>query len=124
MKLSTLSAKLTGSKAATATKVLAVTAIAGAAMTMAVPAAQAQRVAFGIQVGVPAYVAPAPEVVYTQPAYYYGGDRYAAWRAHEAHEAWERREAWEHARRFDGDRGYDRRDYGRERFEHRDRDRR
>lgn len=109
MKLSTLSAKLTGSKAVRA---LSITALAGAALALAAPAAQAQHVRFGISIGAPVYVAPAPEVVYTEPAYYYNGygDRYAAIRAHEA---WERREAWEHARRFD-----------RDDFRHRDFDRR
>lgn len=130
MKLSTLTAKLTDTKAVRA---LAVTAVAGAALMMAAPKAQAQRVAFGVQIGAPVYVDPAPAVVY-QPGYYtngyynngyYNGDRYAAWRAHEAHEQWERHEAWEHARRFDrdDDRGYYGRGYDHERFEHRDHDR-
>lgn len=110
MKLSTVRAKLTGSNAVRA---LAITAVAGAALTMGAPKAQAQHVAFGVQFGVPAYVAPAPEVVYTQPGYYYG-DRYAAWRAHEA---WERHEAWEHARRFDRD-DFRGRDFDRDRFYH------
>jgi hypothetical protein len=82
----------------------------------AAPAAQAQHVAFGVRFGTPVYVAPQPEVVYTQPGYY-GGDRYAAWRAHEA---WERQEAWEHARRFDRD---DYRDYHRDFDRDRDHDR-
>ncbi|HSU18626.1 MAG TPA: hypothetical protein VLI45_02680 [Acidobacteriaceae bacterium] len=100
MKLSTLSAKLTGSKAVRA---LSITALAAGALAIAAPAAQAQHVRFGISIGTPVYVAPAPEVVYTQPAYYngyYHADRFAAVRAHEA---WERHEAWEHARRFDRD---------------------
>lgn len=93
MKLSTLSAKLTQTKAVRA---LAVTAVAGAALMMAAPKAQAQ-VSWGVQFGTPVYVDPAPEVVYPQGYYnngYYDGDRYAAWRAHEAHEQWERQEAW------------------------------
>ena len=111
MKLSTLTAKLTETKAVRA---LAITAVAGAALMMAAPAAQAQHVRFGVQFGAPVYVAPQPEVVYTQPGYYYGGDRYAAWRAHEA---WERQEAWEHAHRFDRD-DFRRRDFDRDRFDH------
>lgn len=94
MKLSTLTAKLTETKAVRA---LAITAVAGVALMMATPAAQAQ-VSWGIQVGTPVYVDPAPTVVYQQGYYnngYYDGDRYAAWRAHEAHEQWERHEAWE-----------------------------
>jgi hypothetical protein len=59
MKLSTLTAML---KSRTV-KILAATALAGAALTAAVPAAQAQRVYFGVHVG-PRYVAPAPVVVY------------------------------------------------------------
>ena len=100
MKLSTLTAKLTDTKAVRA---LAITAVAGAALMAAAPSAQAQHVAFGVQFGTPVYVDPAPAVVYQQGYYnngyynngYYDGDRYAAWRAHEAHEQWERQqEAW------------------------------
>lgn len=82
MMFSTLSAKLAGMKA----KVLAGTAIAGAALMLAAPAAQAQRVVFGVRVGAPApvYVAPAPPVVFMGPGYY-GGiyfRDYNAWHAH------------------------------------------
>jgi hypothetical protein len=88
MMFSTLTTKLAGMKA----KVLAGTAIAGAALMMAAPAAQAQRVFFGVRVGRPApvYVAPAPvyaappAVVYTGPGYYGGVyfRDYNGWRAH------------------------------------------
>ena len=64
----TLRAKLAGMKA----KVLAVTAVAGAALMMAAPAAQAQHVAFGVSIGAPVYVAPAPVVVFRGPGYYDG----------------------------------------------------
>ena len=60
MMFTTLRAKLAGMKA----KVLAVTAVAGAALMMAAPAAQAQHVAFGVSIGAPVYVAPAPVVVF------------------------------------------------------------
>ena len=94
MKLSNLTAKLTETKAVRA---LVVTAVAGAALMMAAPKAQAQ-VSWGVQFGTPGYVETAPTVVYQQPGYYnngyYDGDRYAAWRAHEAHEQWEREQAW------------------------------
>lgn len=68
MKLSTLTTKLTSLKSRTV-KILAATALAGAAFTAAVPAAQAQRVVFGVGFG-HRYVAPAP--VYVGPAYGYG----------------------------------------------------
>ena len=81
MMLTTLSAKLAGMKA----KVLAGTVVAGAALMLAAPAAQAQRVVFGVRIGAPApvYVAPAP-VVFTGPGYYGGVyfRDYGTWRAH------------------------------------------
>jgi hypothetical protein len=93
MMFTTLSAKLAGMKA----KVLAATVVGGAALMLAAPAAQAQRVVFGVRVGGPVYVAPAPPVVFTGPGYY-GGiyfRDYNAWRAHYY---------WDHRfdRRFDG----------------------
>jgi|SRR5215469_10682487 len=104
----TLVTKLAGMKA----KVLAGTAVAGAALMLAAPAAQAQHVAFGVTFGAPVYVDPAPQVVYTEPGYY--GGYYVrdndAWRAHEF---------WEREHRFDRD-DYYRRDFDRDRF---DRDR-
>lgn len=73
-------------------KGLGVAALAGAALAVAAPAAQAQRVFFGVRVGAPVYVAPAPAPVYVAPAPvvyagpgYYGGvyfRDYDAWRAH------------------------------------------
>ena len=80
MTFTTLSAKLAGMKA----KVLAGTVVAGAALLMAAPAAQAQRVRFGVAIGGPVYVAPAPPVVYAGPGYYGGVyfRDYNSWRAH------------------------------------------
>lgn len=109
MMFTTLTAKLAGMKA----KVLAGTAIAGATLMMAAPAAQAQRVAFGLTIGAPVYAAPAPEVVYAGPGYYNGVyfRDYDAWRAHEF---------WVREHRFDRDRDFYRRDFDRRDF---DRDR-
>ena len=87
MMFTTLVTKLAGRKA----KVLAGTAIAGAALMMAAPAAQAQRVVLGVRIGRPAYVAPAPvyvapapTVVYTGPGYYGGVyfRDYDTWHSH------------------------------------------
>ncbi len=101
MKLSNLTAKLTCLKGK-AVRVLAAGALAGAVLSAAAPAAQAQRFAFGVQFGGPRYYAPAPPRVYGYgyggyaPGYYgsyyqrpyYGGDwRY---RNHVRHEEWER----------------------------------
>lgn len=93
MMFPTLSAKLTGMKA----KALAGTVIAGAALMMVAPAANAQRLAFGVTVGAPVYVAPAPAVVFTGPGYYDGVyvRDYNGWREHQTI-------VREH--RFDGDR--------------------
>ena len=105
MMFTTLSAKLAGMKA----KVLAGTAVAGVALMLAAPAAQAQRVAFGVTIGGPVYAAPAP-VVYAGPGYYDGVyfRDYNGWRAHEV---------WLREHRFDRDhayhRDYDRRGYRR-----------
>ena len=80
MMFTTLRAKLAGMKS----KVLAATVVGGAALMLAAPAAQAQRVVFGIRVGGPVYVAPAPPVVFRGPGYY-GGiyfRDYNAWHAH------------------------------------------
>ncbi len=116
MKLSNVFAKLTAGSTA---KVLGGLVIAGAALTVAAPAAKAQ-VAFGVEVGGPRYYAPAPRPVYVAPeygvpAYGYG---YAAqgyverrraeeWREHQ----WREHEEWEHHHEnFDRDR----RGYGRD----------
>jgi hypothetical protein len=88
-----------------------------AAMLVLVPAPQAKAgVRFGVYVGAPAYVAPAPVFPYAYPApgyytaypaYPYPAPAYvspyAAWRGHEY---WERRnhEGREHDRREDRDR--------------------
>jgi hypothetical protein len=98
MTFTTLSAKFTGMKA----KILAGTAIAGAALMLATPAAQAQRVVFGVRIGAPApvYVAPAP-VVFTGPGYYGGVyfRDYNAWHAHYYRD-------YRYDRRFDGRYGH------------------
>jgi hypothetical protein len=107
MMFTTFSTKFAGMKA----KVLAGAAITGAAMLMAVPAAQAQRVRFGVTIGAPVYVAPAPayvgpayvapgpEVVFTGPGYYDGVyfRDYDAWHAHYG---------WNREQRVDRDRVY------------------
>lgn len=99
-----LVAKLAGMNA----KVLAGTAIAGAALMMGIPAAQAQHVTWGVSVGTPVYVAPAPPVAYVGPGYYggYYVRDYDGWRA----------------RYWDRDRRFDRDDYYRRDFDRRDRD--
>lgn len=113
MMFTTLSAKLAGMKA----KVLAGTAVAGAALMLAVPAAQAQHVAFGMTIGAPVYVAPAPQVVYAGPGYY--GGYYVR-----DYDAWRTRFDWDRAQRFDRDRdAYYRRDFDRDRHFDRDHDR-
>ena len=111
MMFTTLRAKLAGMNA----KVLAGTAVAGAALMLAAPAAQAQHVAFGVTIGAPVYVAPAPPVVYAGPGYY-GGFYYRDYNAWRAHEVWEREQ------RFDRD-DYYRRDFDRDRHFDRDHDR-
>lgn len=76
-------------------------AAAAAAVT---PAANAQRLSFGVSVGGPAYYAPAPVVVYGGPSYGYGyWDGYHVWH-----------------RDYDRDRFYAHRDWDRDRYYHRD----
>ena len=110
MMFTTLRAKIAGMKA----KVLAGTAVAGAALMMAAPAAQAQRVTFGVTVGAPVYLAPAPVVVFRGPGYYDGVyvRDYNGWRAHQV---------WLREHRFDRD-DYHRHDFDRDRHFDRDRD--
>jgi hypothetical protein len=105
----TMVAKLSGMKG----KLLAGTAIAGAALMLAAPAAQAQHVRFGVTIGAPVYVAPAPPVVFAGPGYYDGVyfRDYDAW----------------HARYAVRDQRFDRdyhRDFDRDRHADRDHDRR
>lgn len=102
MMFTTLSAKLAGK-----VKVLAATAVAGAALMLASPAAQAQHVVFGVRLGAPAYVAPAPPVVFAGPGYY--GGYYVR-----DYDAWRARFAWDH--RFDRH-DFDRRDFDRHDFD-------
>jgi hypothetical protein len=108
MKLSTLFAKLTSGKA----QVLSGLVIAGAALTLAVPAASAQHVAFGIHIGGPRYVAPArvyvaPAPAYVAPAYGYAAPVYAPAPRYD----WRAREDWEHQREFYGRPAPSRRDW-------------
>src|ERR1700760_3059124 len=111
MMFTTLKAKLTGMKG----KVLGGAAVAAAVLALAAPAAQAQHVAFGVTIGAPAYVAPAPVVVFRGPGYYDGVyvRDYNGWRAHQV---WMRDHRFDRDRRdFDRDRHFDRdhRDYRR-----------
>ena len=97
MKLTTLTNVLRNK----VTRGAAIAALAGAALA-ATPAAQAQRVSFGVSVGTP-YYAPAPAVVYGGPAYGYGyWDGYHTW-----HRDYDRDRFYAHR---DGDRFY-RRDF-------------
>jgi hypothetical protein len=101
MKLSDVTKKLTCMKSK-AVRVLAAATLAGAALTAAVPAAQAQQFAIGVQFGGPRYVAPVP-VYYGQGRGYYERQRFEEQRRHQA---WERRQAflrhqqWEREHRF------------------------
>jgi hypothetical protein len=100
----TLRAKLAGMKA----KVLAGTAVAGAALMLAAPAAQAQRVVFGVGVGAPVYAAPAPVMVFRGPGYY-DGFYYRDYNAWHAHYDWDRAHRFDRGRRdFDRDHHFDR----------------
>jgi hypothetical protein len=81
MKLTTVTAMLKSN----AVKLLTGAALVGAVLTAAAPAAQAQRVFFGVHVGRPAYYGPRyyapppPPVFYGHPGFY--GPRYD-WRYH------------------------------------------
>jgi hypothetical protein len=68
-----------------AMKAMAAATLAGAMLTAAVPAAQAQRVVFGARFGGPRYFAPPPPVrVYGGPVFYggpvYGYGYHRDWR--------------------------------------------
>jgi hypothetical protein len=98
MKLSDLSAKLTCMKGK-AVRVLAASALAGAVLSAAAPAAQAQQIAFGVQFGGPRYYAPPPPPVRVYDYGYYRGYPaytrpygYSDWRYHNyvRHEEFER----------------------------------
>jgi hypothetical protein len=104
MKLSDTTTKLTCMKSK-AVRVLAAATLAGAFLAAAVPAAQAQQFAVGVQFGGPRYVAPVPV--------YYGPDRgfYERRRIEEErraefirHERWEREHRFHDHDRFDHDR--------------------
>jgi hypothetical protein len=96
MKLSNVTAKLTYVKQH-AFRALTVATLAGAALTAvaAAPAAEAQRVGFGVVIGGPRYYAPAPPVVvyrgpaFGYPAYYHGYDRWH-------HDDWGRFHGYDH----------------------------
>jgi hypothetical protein len=103
MKLTTVTAMLKSN----AVKLLAGAALAGAVLT-AVPAAQAQRVVFGVQFGGPRYYAP-PPVVYDRPGYYDNYRHFDGWRNRDDfrfHSDWRDRRDWE------------RHDFGRRNFNH------
>ncbi len=109
-----ISAKLPFSKVA-GLKKLGGLALAGAALTLMAPAAQAQQFGVGVQFGGPRYVAPAPVYqtyapAYEEPGYGYRRDpweerRAEAWRAEQwrehAYRAYEAREHEEWERRHD-----------------------
>jgi hypothetical protein len=93
MKLSGVSAKLTCMKSK-AVRVLAAATLAGAVLTLAAPAAEAQHFAVGVQIGGSRYIAPAP--VYYGPGYF---ER----RRFEEREAWLRQQEFLRHERFDRD---------------------
>ena len=104
MMFTTLRAKFADMNA----KAFAGAAVAAAALMLAAPAAQAQRVVFGVRVGAPVYVAPAPVVVFRGPGYYDGVyvRDYNGWRGHQV---WLRDHRFDRDRRaFDRDRYFDR----------------
>jgi hypothetical protein len=80
MKLSNVTSKLTSMKSSVV-KVLAATALAGAVLVAAAPAAQAQRVVVGVRFGGPRYIAP--PVAYGYPVYV--GPRYYGWHGRDAY---------------------------------------
>ena len=108
MKLSDVTAKLTCMKGK-AVRVLAASALAGAVLTAAVPAAKAQQFAFGVQFGGPRYYAPPPpppRVYGYGYGYGYHPDYWQARRYEEfrEHEARERHEQWDRHHDYDRDR--------------------
>lgn len=111
MKLSSLFAKLTSGKA----QVLGGVAAAAAALTLAVPSASAQHIAFGVQIGGPRYVAPAPVYVAPAPAYVAPGYAYGyvapAYVTPRAVVDWRAREYWGHGREVYGHPVPNRRDW-------------
>lgn len=109
MMFTTLKAKLAGMKA----QVFTATAVAGAALMLAAPAAQAQHIAFGVTIGAPVYVAHAPAVVFRGPGYY-DGVYFRDYNAWHAHQVWMRDRRFDRDRRdFDRDRRFDRNHDGR-----------
>jgi hypothetical protein len=104
MKLSNRLAKLTCIKS-NAVRVLAAATLAGALFTAAAPAAQAQRIVFGVGFGGPRFYRPAPPVIIYGPGYY-GYRHFDGWR--------DRDDFYRH---HDRDRDRDFRDH--DRFDHR-----
>ncbi len=117
MKLSNVFAKLTFTKVA-GLNMLGSLALAGAALTIMAPAAQAQQFGVAVQFGGPRYVAPAPVYqnyapAYVEPGYGYRPDPWEArraeawraqqWREHEYREhEFREHEEWEHRHEFYG----------------------
>ena len=107
MKLSNVFAELTSSK----TRVLSVAgglALAGAMLTAAAPAADAQQFGIGVQFGGPRYVAPVPPPVYRgypagvyAPRNEYGYVAPGYW-DHRRFDDWRSREGWADHREFYG----------------------
>ena len=92
MKLSNLTAKLTCIKHH-AFRAIAVTALAGAALTAAAPAAQAQQFGVGVHIGGPYRPAPRYFAPAYRPGFYAEGRYWADRRAHDDfcyHRNWER----------------------------------
>lgn len=105
MKLSEITAKLTCMKSK-AVRVLAASALAGAVLTAAAPAAKAQHFAIGVQFGGQRYYAPPPPVY---PAYGYAYGYHPDYRQVRRYEDWRHRE-WvrhEEAERYRYDRDHD-----------------
>jgi hypothetical protein len=105
MKLTTVTTMLKSN----AVKLLTGAALAGAVLTAAAPAAQAQRVVFGVQLGGPRYYAPAPPVVFGHPGFY--GDRHF--------DGWRDRDDFRFRHDRDDHRDWDRRDFDRRDFDRR-----
>jgi hypothetical protein len=105
MKLSALTTKLTCVQSKVV-RALAAATLAGAVLTAAAPAAQAQQFSVGVQIGGPRYVAP---------AYGYGPSFYERQRFEEArrHEEWLRQREFDRHERFDRDHHFDNRGYRR-----------
>jgi hypothetical protein len=107
MKLSEITAKLTCIKGK-AVRVLAAGLLAGAVLTAAAPAAQAQRFAFGVQFGGPRYYAPPPPPAYGYGYGYGGYYEHRRWEEERAREAYYHHREWRegYGRPYGYGRGY------------------